>query len=309
VLRQQDIWNMIISLVTVAMIWRKKPKNQPLAENGEADNDSEYRWDDSKWKVPTYQHWYAGNSDYQSDERRYWWHQVWALWVNVGIGLLTLIAAVIVGRIAYHAYQASVDAVGEARKQPTEAHRQADAAEDQIAVAKDVEERQLRAYIVFRVQEKLDNFAVGGIAHVQGILDNVGQTPVYNSNVLSGIAVLDFPLKGPLAFAPCNLIMSRPDARRHFFGKESYPGKVGDTPFTEDEITRVKNRTSAVYHYGRVCYLDIFQKTRHTEFCVFWAWDNGAIQSPEYCQYGNTADEPDGPWPPTGPPQPPTSTK
>lgn len=290
------------------MLWGKKPKDQPNTEGGTSKDDAQYRWDDRQWSVPSYKHWEAGNSDYQADERRYWRHQVRALWANVGIGIATFAAAVIAAVIAYHAYLASNTAAVEAHRQADEAKRQADIAEQQVGVAKDTEERQLRAYVVVRAQDKIENVAVGGRAHVQGILDNVGQTPVYNSTVLSGIAVLDFPLKGPITFAPCNLVMNMSDSQRHFFGKESYPSKDRDIPFTEDEMTRIKNG-QAVYYYGRVCYSDIFQKIRHSEFCIFWAWNKDAIGGAQYCQYGNTADEPDGPWPPVGSPQPPTSTK
>ena len=239
--------------------------------------------------------------------RHFWRRQVCAMWASVAVSAATLIAAIIAAEIAYWAYGAALASITEAKNQTAEAKRHADAAETQIAVAKDTEERQLRAYVVFRAQDKLDNFKVGGKAHVQGILDNVGQTPVYNSTILSGINVLDYPLKGSIAYAPCKLIMAMPDAKRHFFGKASYPDKDRDVAFTDDEIAKIKSGHFAIYYHGRICYMDIFQKTRHTEFCIFWAWTNEAIVGARYCAQGNTADEPEEPWPPTGPPQPPTS--
>jgi hypothetical protein len=63
----------------VTMLWRKKPKDQPNNRPDTSEDDAKYRWNNSKWSVPSYEHWYAGNSDYQTDERNYWWHQVWAL--------------------------------------------------------------------------------------------------------------------------------------------------------------------------------------------------------------------------------------
>jgi hypothetical protein len=246
---------------------------------------------------------HATQERHRAAERSHWAHERRHNRVITAFSIVAAAAAVAAAVIASWAYV-------QTRRQADEAKRQADAAMDQILVAKDTEERQLRAYVVVRAQEKIDNFFVGGKAHVQGILDNVGQTPVYNSNVLSGVGVLDYPLKGPLAFAPCNLIMATPDARRHFFGKETYPGKDRDTPFTEEETTKIKGGSSAIYYYGKVCYTDIFQKVRHTEFCIFWNWSGNDISGAQYCEQGNTADEPEnGPWPPTGPPQPPTSQK
>lgn len=86
--REKDIYNFMVALLgmSVTMLWRKKPKNQPNASNSAPEEDTPYRWDNDKWSVPgAYKHWEAGNSDYQSDERRYWGHQVWALWTGVGI--------------------------------------------------------------------------------------------------------------------------------------------------------------------------------------------------------------------------------
>ncbi len=58
------------------MFWKKKSKNQPDAKDGAPEDDAQYRWDDSKWRIPPYKHWEAGNSYYQAYERRYWRHQV-----------------------------------------------------------------------------------------------------------------------------------------------------------------------------------------------------------------------------------------
>jgi hypothetical protein len=106
------------------VFWRKQPKNEPNAEDGASANNADYRWDDSQWRVPPYKHWEAGNSDYQTDERNFWWHQVWALWASVGISIVTLIGAIIAGTIAYSAF--------------VEARRQANAAVEATRIARGV---------------------------------------------------------------------------------------------------------------------------------------------------------------------------
>ena len=89
--------------------------------------------------------------------RHFWRHQVCAMWASVAVSAATLIAAIIAAEIAYWAYGAALASVTEAKNQTAEAKRHADAAETQIAVAKDTEERQLRAYVVISSKE-LENF-------------------------------------------------------------------------------------------------------------------------------------------------------
>ena len=46
----------------------------------------------------------------------------------------------------------------------------------QAMSARDTDKRQLRAYVIVRSQE-LQKFGQGEVGHVQGIVENVGQTP------------------------------------------------------------------------------------------------------------------------------------
>jgi hypothetical protein len=130
VLGEKDIYNFVFALMSrvVTMLWRKQQKDNPNAELGTSEDNPQYRWNDHEWRVPKYQHWYADNSDYQTDERRYWGSQVWAMWASVGVGIATLIAAVVAAFVAYWAYTAASNAVFEAQKQTAQAVRQADAA-------------------------------------------------------------------------------------------------------------------------------------------------------------------------------------
>ena len=122
---------------------------------------------------------HADDRKHQADERRYWredikwsFSQSLAAWTNVSVGLLAFGAAIYVGVVALGAYMTGVQALDEARKQTAEALRQAKAAEDQIAVAKDSEERQLRSYVAVNaliVEEKYPKT-------IQATIQNGGQT-------------------------------------------------------------------------------------------------------------------------------------
>ncbi len=158
----------------------------------------------------------------------------------------------------------------------------------QWITAEDTEKRQLRAYVIIKTNE-LEKFGEGNFA--QSIVENVGQTPVYNGSWLSGINVSGYPMAGIGENADCKVIMSQPDAGRWFFGKFIYPDKDRKTAFTVDEIKSIKDGIAAVYFHGRICYVDIFNETRYTDFCMYWKWQNGSLAPANYCPRGNGADQ------------------
>ena len=141
-LRKSDVLNLIIAIaaMSITMWWREKPKNKPQDDRDSTQDDEPYRWDNDKWRIPSYEHWYAGHTDYQTNESNFWRHQVLASWASVGIGTLTLFAAISAGVIAYWAYEASSAAVLEAQKQ-------AAAALKQVQISEDTERQDLRAYV------------------------------------------------------------------------------------------------------------------------------------------------------------------
>ena len=93
---------------------------------------------------PDYDNWYAD----ADAEGHHWRLQNKIAGLGVVVSGLTLVAAVAAAIIAYCAFTATTKAAGEAKREADEAHRQADAAELQVAVAKDTEQRQLRAYVL-----------------------------------------------------------------------------------------------------------------------------------------------------------------
>ncbi|MGO9430813.1 hypothetical protein, partial [Rhodoblastus sp.] len=84
--------------------------------------------------------WLPEEREHHKTEQRYW------LWSTVltALAVMGAIATVILSKWSL---EESQKAVAEARRATGEAHRQADATESQIVVAKDIEQRQLRAYV------------------------------------------------------------------------------------------------------------------------------------------------------------------
>jgi hypothetical protein len=172
------------------VLWRKKPKDQPNAEGDVSKDDPQYRWDDDQWRVPPYKHWEAGNSDYEADERNFWQHQVRALWANVGIGIATLTAAGAAAIIAYGAYQAGSAAVVEAKKQTTEAHRQADAAINQLAIQSSDQRPWLH---LEDVKTEVINYTANGLYFTMRFIGkNYGHSPAIHAHIRATVVPFKF---------------------------------------------------------------------------------------------------------------------
>lgn len=155
----------------------------------------------------------------------------------------------------------------------------------------DTMESSQRAYVIVKIGLKeLERFEEGNIAHVEGVFENMGQTPVYNGTWMSGINVLEDPMNGEFPYPQCEEMFKSPDAGQWSFGKITYPAKDRNVVFTKDEIESIKNGKKAVYFNGRFCYRDIFKKIRHTDFCMYWKWEGDKLGRSSYCQRGNNID-------------------
>jgi hypothetical protein len=217
--------------------------------------------------------WSEEERNHRVTEQKYWRRTFW-------LSLVALIVAGVAGIIAGLAFN--------------EARRQANAAEDQILIAKDTEERQLRAYLIIGGFRKVENFEAKARPKVTVTLENVGQTPVYDATWLSGIQPLDYPFTSegpaPLSVPECSKTLKRSDIQHWFFGKNRDVTKEADDPLTEPEMDALKAGKSAIVFAGRVCYLDIFNKVRRIDFCLYWHWDNGRFGDANFCEKGNSGD-------------------
>jgi hypothetical protein len=145
-----------------------------------------------------------------------------------------------------------------------------------LSIAKDTEKRQLRAYVVIGRMD-LQRFGVGNIAHVEGLIENIGQTPAHDAGWQSGINILDYRVEPTFRYDDCSVIRKLPEYPRWSFGKNSPVDKDRLTAFTTDEINHIQNGMAAIYLHGRLCYLDIFEEEHFTDFCVYWKWENGRL--------------------------------
>src|SRR5262245_4234026 len=112
----------------------------------------------------------ADEQKHKAGERKFWTSQKRISWVNLVFSFFTFCIAVVGAFIAYFAFQASNQSVGEAK-------RQANAAEDQNKASRIAIQQQLRAYVfLHQVQIDLNGRMLKGTL----LLKNFGQTPAYD---------------------------------------------------------------------------------------------------------------------------------
>jgi hypothetical protein len=200
--------------------------------------------------------WHAEEREHRRLERRFWN-------TYIGLSALTVIGALLSAFFAYRAYDASIRAVAEAK-------RQANAAETQIDVARDTEHRQLRAYlhISHGPITVSDNTANAEIR-----ISHSGQTPAYKIKLEADIQVGHFPL-------PDSEKLSLPTGGMPTFefgalyGNEPIRRMISMPQNSNDAIEiqkrsrdRLAGGLQVFYLFGRVRYQDIFGNEWPYEFC------------------------------------------
>jgi hypothetical protein len=200
--------------------------------------------------------WHAEERDHRRRERKFW---------NAYIGLTIpiVVGALLSAFFAYRAYDTTVQALVEAK-------RQANAAEAQIDVARDTEHRQLRAYLHINhgpitVSENT--------ASAEIRISHSGQTPAYKIKLEADIQVGHFPL-------PETEKLSLPTAGlpTHEFGALYGVEPIRQTiamPQNSNDAIEIQKRSrdrlagglQVFYLFGRVRYQDIFGNERPYDFC------------------------------------------
>lgn len=171
---------------------------------------------------------------------------------------------------------AAIDQVQQLAAGVQETKKLALATQDALSIAKDTERRQLRAYLVIGRMEIL-RFGVGNMAHVEGVIENIGQTPAHDAGWQSGINLFDLRAQPTFTYDDCTSLRKSSEYPRWSLGKNAAVEKDRRTVFTADEIKLVQDSTAAVYFHGRLCYLDIFEEEHLTDFCMYWKWENGRL--------------------------------
>jgi hypothetical protein len=125
--------------------------------------------------------------------------------------------------------------------------------------------RQLRAY-VSGLPDFISSFDETHYPTANYTLRNLGQTPAVNLVHRAQIAAFPFPLPVGFRLPP---LTSRPAPTTVLF--PNLPANGGcsmPTPFTDAELTAIRNRSMRVYIFGEMRYRDVFRKRRRSSFCV-----------------------------------------
>lgn len=230
---------------------------------------------------------HSQDKEHQEAERRFWRIQTYIGVGAIFISVVALIGALIGLRLAQLAFH--------------ESGRQARAAEGQIRIAKDTEEKQLRAYVnLFEASAAVD---ANNLLRAAVIIKNFGQTPAYNATHWACSGIRDFPTGGQIG--------GEPDDLRHYPEEEALtapviinPGGIEnyghiffcDDPIPEDHTLAADEKaglvsgTKVVYIYGRTDYTDIFGDKRYTNYRVMTNYPFGMGQGQtRHSRKGNEA--------------------
>lgn len=259
--------------------------NDNTAKNNSRDSES------AQLKLafdnPDYKCWYADTEKYEAAESTYWRRQNIIASLGLILNIFTFAAAAVAACIAYNAFV-------QTKRQANEAKRQATAAETQIAVAKDTEERQLRAYVLLAsatIRIEKDNTVL-----ISLVAKNYGLTPAYDFKHWSCAVIREGnPVETkipslPTPYAKMDLptsVVAPGDVKHKIFHGfcEEQPPKA--RALTSAEIAGLKSSTWAVYAYGEATYRDAFGGKRITRYRIF---SNDAIGIDE----GRTVDAEEG---------------
>jgi hypothetical protein len=243
-------------------------ENQPQG-GGRASKNNTGNGDNADQRLtfdyPKYESWYADTEKYEAAEAKFWFRQNIIGGIGVAVSALALAAAIVAGVIAYNAYIAALNAVAEAK-------RQADAAEDQVNVAKDTEKRQLRAYIGVVSppdNQRINPFFLPIVPIVRLNARNFGQTPAYKVTYVARLDIRDHPLPKDTDYTV--------EAIEGFNPVTIFPGVfdmgeiklVAKRPLNATEIASIQGgKTKRLYAWGTVNYRDVFDAPHYTEFCI-----------------------------------------
>jgi hypothetical protein len=153
------------------------------------------------------------------------------------------------------------------------------AAEQSLAVYKDANVRQMRAYLTVGLgsvvqQDPTTNYRF----EVRMTLENVGNTPAYNVRSVARAAVLPIPLPSDFQMpaldqkAPTNVI--GPHQNFILTG-------IADRIYPSEDVDEIKNGLKEhLYVYGAITYDDAFGQSRHTNFCqaILWLKNNAFMR-------------------------------
>jgi hypothetical protein len=210
------------------------------------------------------QGWHADEQEHKRHEKRYWRFQYTTSSITLLFSFGAAVGAFTGSYIAYQAFIASTHAVSEAK-------RQADAAEAQIAIARDTAERQLRAYMspmgsaFFEFDPNHPEKEFFALI----VFKNSGQTPAYDFTAKGGATVAEFPLKEKLS------LRDQPSGPGAIGPGNEYRLRVGIEGVPKDYWMAVQAGQAAIYVNGIYSYRDAFKIERTGEFRLYYGGKHG----------------------------------
>ncbi len=155
----------------------------------------------------------------------------------------------------------------------------------------DTAERQLRAYVIVNTTFGVKNFVEGRIPSVDFILTDVGQTPVYKEGTVAALVLTQIEPTYQ-HFDSCDKIYDRPDVRIGYFGRSRQETMFlsGNAKLTSADMEHIKAGELRFILFARICYEDIYNKARWTDFCFRWEWQKEGFADSIACKEGNSAD-------------------
>jgi hypothetical protein len=199
--------------------------------------------------------WDDEERNHRAKERTYW----------LALILIVAVGAVATTILAFWALIDGQSAAVASRQAATEAKRQADAAEQQIAITKSNQTRQLRAYIGF-IPGGIENFGDKEKQVFRLIRRNYGLTPAYSvsqSPAVQEVIPINGRIKRPFPLSVTTLTSSE----TIFPGMDS-PLPAFGNPDSPDDSALVKiGKDYQTVIYGAVYYDDVFGERHYTRYC------------------------------------------
>jgi hypothetical protein len=166
-----------------------------------------------------------------------------------------------------------------AERQAKDVRESLDIGERTIAQMGDTAERQLRAYMTINGGKIFCESRYGGWwLEWHPVITNVGQTPAYGVRVYTMADIRPVPLPGDTdligELEPGEGSRSTVGPGGSVFPAANLNGPISDSELEQLKARENRRRGEAFYVWGRVTYRDIFQKERHTNFCMLADWDN-----------------------------------
>jgi hypothetical protein len=248
---------------------------EPNKEDGAPGNGGKIAADAQPSTSAKPEGWHLDEKEHKAKECAHWAQQKRINEITLGISVLALCGAIYSAYISNSSLKAAIRAANEA-------NRQSNAAEKQIHVAEDTEQRQLRAYlhVSHGPIEVTDTTAMATI-----IIGHAGATPAYELRLDAAMEVGSYLLNQEKLRPP-----SLPGMRHEYsvlYGMDSIKQTIAIIQPAVEAIQLIKKSDYtrgpqyAYYLHGSVRYFDIFEKERRYEFCFVFQPDRSNSEGNE----------------------------